>query len=471
LLTRRFLIRNTLLSSAGASLASLARGLGQDKEPVSLIVQAGAPLSLVPGNFIGLGYEMSSAAQLGLLSARNTKYVQLVRNLGGEGVLRLGGIVSDYTRYLAQAPISAEPRNTVITHASLVQLRGFLDAVGWTAIWSVNFARNTIDDAITEVREVHRILGPKLEAIELGNEVENYGGGSSPFRRAPYDYPQYLAEYRDWHRKICAAVPGLRFAAPDTAGSVEWVEQMAKDAPGEVQLLTTHYYRAGQRQGTLDQLMRPDPALGEKLTRLGLASRVSGIPWRMCETNSFSGGGRPGLSDTFAAALWTLNYLLQLAQSGCAGVNLETGMNQLGFMSFYSPIKAVANGDVEVGASYYGMLAFAAAVAGGAEMLPAKLETRDSDIVAYAIGKHARPQAAVIINWSETHERSVSLTALGFRSPMVLLLAAPSLNSKDGVTFGQAQIDAFGRWKPAATERIDRSQIVIPPATAVLLKL
>jgi hypothetical protein len=117
------------------------------------------------------------------------------------------------------------------------------------------------------------------------------------------------------------------------------------------------------------------------------------------------------------------------------------------------------------------MLAFAAAVAGGAEMLPAKLETRDSDIVAYAIGKHARPQAAVIINWSETHERSVSLTALGFRSPMVLLLAAPSLNSKDGVTFGQAQIDAFGRWKPAATERIDRSQIVIPPATAVLLKL
>ena len=138
---------------------------------------------------------------------------------------------------------------------------------------------------------------------------------------------------------MLAAVPGLRFAAPDTAASVEWVEHMTQQARGEVQLLTTHYYRGDEKLGTEAQLTHPDAALANKLSRLRKASSESGIPWRMCETNSFFGGGRPGVSDTMAGSLWTLDYLLLLAQSGCAGVNLETGMNQLGFISSYSPIE------------------------------------------------------------------------------------------------------------------------------------
>ena len=67
------------------------------------------------------------------------------------------------------------------------------------------------------------------------------------------------------------------------------------------------------------------------------ASLESGIPWRICETNSFSGGGLPGVSDTFLGALWTLDFMLLLASYGCSGVNIETGVNQLGFCRTWMP--------------------------------------------------------------------------------------------------------------------------------------
>jgi hypothetical protein len=182
------------------------------------------------------------------------------------------------------------------------------------------------------------VLGSRLLACELGNEVENYDRGDKPFRTAPYTYDRYRSEYREWRSRVLQVVPSARFAAPDTAASIEWVERMAGDANGEVQLLTTHYYRGGQKEGTADQLLRPDPRLKNIAERLHTASVSSGIPWRVCETNSFFGGGRPGVSDTFVGTLWTLDFMLFLAANGCAGVNIETGVNQLGFISSYSPI-------------------------------------------------------------------------------------------------------------------------------------
>ncbi len=471
MLTRRSVLRSTLVLSAGAAATTLKlRALAQEEKQASLRLSSAAPAAPVPENFIGLGYEMSSAAQLGLLSAKDTKYVQLVRNLGSRGVFRFGGIVADFTNYVPDGPIRTEPKDTVISRASLEQLRGFLDATGWTAIWSVNFGSGTLEDAIAEARAVHSILGPRLEAIELGNEVENYGRGAHPLRKAPWDFPQYLTEYRQWHRAILTAIPGLRFAAPDTAASVQWVQEMARQAPGEVQLLTTHFYLGDQRKATLEQLMQPDPVLRSKLENLRQISRDSGIPWRMCETNSFFGGGHPGLSDTFAGALWTLDYLLLLAQYGCAGVNLETGVNQLGFLSSYSPIRTEADGRVVTGAPYYGMLAFAAAGADGAEMLPVEVTGSGSGLTAYAVRKRGRVRSVVILNWSQKNQTSISIAGLGLHSAHVLRLRAPSLTSKDGVQFAGTEVDAQGRWLPKTEEQLQSDLITLPATSAAVFR-
>ena len=438
---------------------------------IELRLEPGKPVAAILKNFIGLGYEMSSAARPGLLSAQNAAYVQLIRNLGSEGVLRLGGIVADFTRYSANGTVIAEPKDTVVNRASLLQLRGFLDATNWTAIWSVNFGRGSVDEAVVEARDVAAVLGTRLLAIELGNEVENYSRGQTPLRQPPYDYETYRVEYSRWRSAILAANPKLHFAAPDTAASVEWLERMAADAHGEhdVQLLTTHYYRGNQKLGKPEQLTQPDAELKSNLERLHQAAIKSGIPWRMCETNSFYGGGRPGLSDTLTGALWTLDFMLLLAQSGCAGVNIETGVNQLGFISPYSPIQDDQAGHNTAGAPYYGMLAFSTAIADARNVLPLTIAQAPKEFTAYALGADDRLITLVLINKSSDQGTDVALRSLGLAHASAQRLIGPSLESKTGITFGGAGVDASGHWSATQPERLSAS-IIVPPASAVVIR-
>jgi hypothetical protein len=49
------------------------------------------------------------------------------------------------------------------------------------------------------------------------------------------------------------------------------------------------------------------------------------VPIRVTEANTCSGGGKPGVSDVFASALWAADYMLKLASLGYAGVNMHGG--------------------------------------------------------------------------------------------------------------------------------------------------
>ena len=423
----------------------------------------------VPANFTGLGYEMSSVATPGLLSVDNHRYVELIKGLGPQGVLRVGGIVADYTRYDANGTASAERQNTVITRARLEQFGAFLRKIGWSAIWSVNFAQGSIEDAVAEARAVAEVLGPRLLALEIGNEVENYSRGSKSFRKPPYDFETYRAEYDDWHAAIVKAVPGVHFAAPDTASSVEWVERMARDAKGDVQLLTTHYYRGNQKSGTVDQLLHPDPQLRDALVRLRSASHQSAIPWRMCETNSFFGGGRPGVSDTFVGALWTLDYMLLLAEYSCSGVNIETGVNQLGFVSSYSPIQDDGKGTNYAGAPYYGMLAFAQASADCHEVLPVEVDTQGVNMTAYVLGANGKPRCLVAVNKDGAQDAQLSIGELRMGDIYALRLVGASPDSSNGITLGGSAVDADGRWKAKSKDRIRDGAVSVPRLSAVVL--
>jgi hypothetical protein len=467
MLTRRALVEKSLKISSGLLLPTAF----SFAEPQTLVLRMGSgPPVKLPANFTGLGYEMSSVAPLGLLSAKNRRYVELIKGLGPQGVIRVGGIVANYTRYDAAGTIQAERQNTVVTRASLEQFADFLKAIGWTAIWSVNFAQGKLEDAVEEARAVASILGPRLLALELGNEVENYNRGHEMFRKPSYDYDAYRAEYNQWRSAILAAVPGLHFAAPDTASSVEWVERMAKDAKGDVQLLTTHYYRNNQAHGDAQQLLTPDSRLIDALARLRTASQQSGIPWRMCETNSFSGGGRPGVSDTFVGALWTLDYMLLLAKSGCAGVNIETGVNQLGFVSCYSPIQDDGKGVNSAGVPYYGMLAFAVASSRCQELLPAELDAQGLSLTVYVLGTAGKARSIVIVNRDRPQDANISFAGMKMGEVSALRLMAPTAESKDGVTFGGDSVDPEGRWKANAPEHIRDGKVIVPKMSAVVLR-
>jgi hypothetical protein len=465
--SRRTFCRNALKISAGIGLSTSRAAIAQAASTVPLRLGSGPPVE-VPANFAGLGYEMSSVAAAGLLRASNQRYVELIRGLGPEGVLRVGGIVANYTSYISNGTSKSDRLNTVITQADIEGFAEFLDRTGWTTIWSVNFAQGSVAQATEEARAVRELLGSRLLALEIGNEVDTYGKGQ-PFRTAPYDYEAFRKEFGEWRTAITKALPGIPFAAPDTAGATDWVEKMAADAKGDVQLLTTHYYRNGQKRGSAEQLLAPDPRLDDIAARLHVASQRSGLPWRMCEMNSFSGGGLPGVSDTFIGTLWTLDVMLRLAQSGCAGVNLETGVNQLGFVSSYSPIQDDGKGVNSAGAPYYGMLAFAKAFAGCHQMFPLERGLENDAVSIYALGSQGKAHRLVVINRSRLDDVRVSLAQLGLNHVEVLRLEAPSAESIAGMTLGDATVNEAGRWKAKSHELVRSGSVDVPGMSAVVL--
>ncbi len=464
--TRRSLLRHVAGLSAGLLLGAKSL-LAQEATPLTSGSQT--PETISP-DFIGLGYEMSSVASIGLLSDSNKLYVNLVKGLGASGVLRVGGIVADYTRYKPDGIIKATPKDTVITRASLNQFAAFLHTIGWKAIWSLNFAQGTLDDAIKEAAAVAAVLGDRLLCLELGNEVENYKNGQHPFRPPPYTYETWRTEFTRWRAAILHAVPSVHFAAPDTAANIDWVERNAEDAHGDVQLLTTHYYFSGQDHGKAEDLLQPDPSLVVKLKRLRAAANQNHIPWRMCEANSFSGGGLRGVSDTFLGALWTLDFMLLLAAYGCRGVNIETGVNQLGFISPYSPIQDDGQGNNSTGIPYYGMLAFAQARRGSSEIVTLQAPSASAKLTAYAFSEKSRPTSIVVINRDET-DSHVSLERLSLPGSLhALRLTAPSASSKAGVTLAGASVDPDGTWHPKHLEPVHHPNILIPPMSAIIVR-
>jgi hypothetical protein len=468
MLTRRTFAGSVLKMSAALSVPWSSFGIAQERAVHSIQLSGESPTE-IPPDFTGLGYEMLSVATPGLLRTKNHRYVDLVRGLGPRGVMRIGGIVADYTRYVANGVPANDIKNTVITRANLDEFAGFLKVVGWKAIWSVNFAQGTIPQAVDEAQAVSEALGSNLLALELGNEVEDYGKNQL-FRANPYTYEAYRAEFDEWRAAIVQAVPGARFAGPDTAQSLDWVERMAKDADGKIQLLTTHYYRNGQRRGSAQQLLTPDPRLEEALVRMRAASQRSAIPWRMCEINSFSGGGLPGVSDTLIGALWTLNTMLRLAQSGCSGVNIETGGNQLRFVSSYSPIQDDGHGVNSPGVPYYGMLAFAHAFSGCHQMLLLKSDSPREGLWTYAIGVAGKPRSIVVVNMTGT-DSQISVADLGIHHASVMYLTAPAQDSKSGVALGGASVDSTGRWKPKPPEKLQRESFLVPGMSAAVLRV
>jgi hypothetical protein len=466
--------RRTLLSrmsqTAAAGLCFRRGMLAQSTQ--SIVLQRGPadPMTL-PRDFMGFGYEKSAAAKVGLLRPGNARYVNLIRNFRSMGVLRIGGIVADFSHYQASGQSKATAKDTVITRADLQGFAAFLKTTGWTTIWSLNLGRDTLDDAVIEAKAVAETLGSSLQAFELGNEVENYGNGSTPLRTSPYTFETFHSEYLRWRAAILQAVPKARFAGPDSASSVEWVEHMATETHGDLQLLTTHYYRGGQKQGTFDQLLQADPRLQTELDRLRKASLASGIPWRMCEASSFYGGGRPGVSDTLVGALWTLDFMLLLAANGCAGVNIETGENQLGFVSSYSPIEDDGHGLNTAAAPYYGMLAFAAAAEVCSRIFPLRRASQDTNVTAYALGSHGAVTSVVIVNRERAGEVSVNLSAMKLGQARVSRLTGPAFDSTTGITFAGAAADAEGRWTAAAAESVHGESIVVPAMSAVVVRL
>src|SRR5579864_6956842 len=174
---RTFLTRTGGLVSAAIAHPSFAGALrAASSEPnLRVTLDFSKTLAIIPPDFMGLGYEISSVARPGLLSAQDSVYVQLVRTLGARGVIRVGGNTSDYSSYSATGKPLSSPEGkagSVVNDAVLQELGSFLDATGWTLIWGLNLGNGGLENAIEEAKAVTAAAKKHLLAFEIGNEPD-----------------------------------------------------------------------------------------------------------------------------------------------------------------------------------------------------------------------------------------------------------------------------------------------------------
>lgn len=446
--------------SGVCATAAAARGAPQTNA-VRFQVDPQKRLGRIPDDFIGLGYEVSSVSERGLLAAANRKYVQLVRRLAGEGVIRIGGNTSDYATWSPDSPAVSSPKATVVDRRGVRDLGAFLRATGWRLIWGFNLGSGTVDQAVDEAMAVADSVGDLLLAFEIGNEPDLFPGVHRP---ANYSYADYFAEYQRFKQAIRDKLPSAPFAGPDVIVRIDWLEQFAKTEAADIKLLTHHYYAEGPPDNpasTIDTLLKPSPTLPGLLTRLQAASRSSGVPYRICEANSCFGGGKRGVSDTMAAALWGLDFMFTLAQFGAAGVNMETGVNHLGFLSYYTPIGVDPAHNFIATPLYYGMLAFSQASRG--RLLASTLDPGGLNVSAYAVDSDHGEIWLTLINKESAREAPVRTVCSGVATAKVMRLTAPSLASKEGVELREQ--------REAVRVTGGEFELAVPAASAALIRL
>ena len=439
--------RDFLLTGAAAAASA---GLPCSAQPLTatLHIDTANRGPYIPADFTGLSYESAQLANPDFFSAKNETLIRLFRELSPSGNLRLGGGSSEYTTYSDADPSNPPPfevfgpdtsktikHGTTTTALALRNLREFLDATGWSCIYGLNLGQGTKENAANEADAAFRILGSKLIAFQIGNEPDSF---RNRFRPATYGPDDFIAEWNTFHDAIVARVPQAKFAGPDISNKLPFLTAFAEEARShkDVILLTGHYYAMGPARSpdaTLDQLAEPNPKLATMhqngFDAVAEAMKICGLRYRMSEGNSCWDGGKSGVSDTLASALWCADVMLRFASLGWCGVNLHGGGN-----GFYTPIAGAPSTGFTRRPEYFG-IQFAQTFA-GTTLLHARLTGAPDHITAYAAEQAGRRQVA-IINKTNSPAR---VTLLAPCLPHAMQLTGPALDAKDGVTFSEVHV-------------------------------
>lgn len=304
--------------AAGAALSPAATSAPSH---ATVIVRTSGSGARLRAGFVGLGVVANTLARDQFAHTNLADYLRL---LGRHGTLRIGGnrVDSFWTSTGEPAPAWSQGE---ITPADLRALANTISGTGWRVILGVPVMHTDPRRSAGEARHAARILGPMLLGVEIGNEPNLYGISEST----------YFARFeRDVHA-ITAAVPGVSIVGPAMGRAAPaWVSAFARDEARhpDIALLTTHEYPLSVCNGqhpTIAQLLSTGSERHEAAAAntAVAAARMLRVPAAIDETNSAICWGAPGVSNTYASAMWVLNYGLLLAQHGVASANFQTRLS------------------------------------------------------------------------------------------------------------------------------------------------
>jgi hypothetical protein len=445
---------------------------------VNVVIDAQNPGARIPDDFSGLSFEtetlLPDKTGFHYFSATNTALVDTVRNLGVKS-LRIGGNTAD--RPTLQFPDTKD----------VDSFFAFAQATSSHVLFTLRLRQGGPEGAEQIAKHLIQHYGSQITCFAIGNEPNVY----------LKSFPEYEAELKRYMRAFDKFSSGsaVRFCGPGTTPSkTEWARDFADAFPrsDHIRYVTQHAYPGNSGRKVSD----PAAGISAMLSRawvesyerfyesFALAAQADHLPFRIEETNSYFNGGAKDVSNTFASALWGLDYMYWWATHGAAGINFHTGEHVAAgdenTQCFYAVFLQSGNG-YAIQPLGYAIKAFD--IGGHGRVVPLHLQSGAAPInlTAYAVINDANDLYVTLINKEEgtnAKDDTVSIEVpAGYQQLSLIRMEDRNggVTAKSGVTLGGVAIQENGMWNSGwQAEDMAKNgapRIVIPSGTAAILRL
>ncbi|KKA20897.1 Glycoside hydrolase family 79 protein [Rasamsonia emersonii CBS 393.64] len=326
--------------------------------------------------------ETTAASTGSLYSSPNVYSSNLLQNIadaqGGDlPVIRVGGNSQDRAIYDSSLTVptatscAADPEAILCIGNSLFDSYGAFPN-GTKYSHGFNLAANNASGYETLTATVplacQALQDGLLEVWELGNEPDLYRG---KWRPSDWTEAEYTTEWLNGTDRIrtllqqsCPELASqLAFMAPSlsspgSALKLSNIFAAGLDKENTVKQISVHNYMSGATSPgvTLQSTLMNHTAVVQSITKhVQNAQSVASVPadYILGEHNSLYGGGAAGLSNTFGAALWVLEFSAYAASTGVIK-RLHFHQSQGAAYSAWTPVGSPATNP-----PYYGKLAAA----------------------------------------------------------------------------------------------------------------
>ena len=296
--------------------------------------------------------------------------------------------------------------------------------------------------------------------FEIGNEPDLYDAGFwwrmyAPLRQvlglplpshfAPQNCVDAFSAYAHALATFAPGVPLVGPAVANPARDVDWIASLLASPHPGLGLVSGHRYPhsacvhnpLAPAYPTIPRLLRERAAAGmardlEPAVRL---AHSAGLPFRLTELNSVTCGGLPGVSDTFATALWAPDALFELMRAGVDGVNVHVRPYTV------NAAFALTRRGLAARPLLYGVILFARTLGPDAQLVGVHVRANGPEhLKVWAVRVGGDRLHVLLIN-KGSHPVSVALQLPATGAATVQRLLAPSVTARSGVTLDGQQLE------------------------------
>ncbi|TDL20289.1 glycoside hydrolase family 79 protein [Rickenella mellea] len=412
---------------------------GPSQFPIQLMSTGTQGLSIQQsGNFLGFSIEFSVVNQV---LGKNSSFLQVpflnlmseLSKRAGHVQIRVGGNTQETATLVPSLPdgksiekdynASSNPTATppLLFTPEIIYMMGNISAL-LPIEWYIGVPLNDTANLRLEIAELSQaVLGPNLKGMQVGNEPDLYANhGHRPTTYGPADYDTefgIVAAALDNDKTITR--PNI-LVGPSLS-SIAWTPEQVWDTgfmtkhPELAYVSVEHYpldncfaqFGVGTPHVPQDEFasylthQSGKDIVAPFLNSSNLAQQV-GKPFLMFETNTASCGGFAGISDSFGAALWGIDYGLQMAYSNFSGALVHVG----GQSVFYNPFTPPPTNQSTfhqwtIGPLFYSSLIIAEAIGSTNKSQVLDLNPNAGNLLtpAYAIYENGAPVRVAMTNF------------------------------------------------------------------------